>query len=105
MQRRRLPNRLLNELKKTLVNHCCLLFVPHVSDLQPTFLCLQKILTDKKFTTVHAADPKRLEKVQQMREGKYEFLITTSILERGVTFPEIDVFVLGADDQSFHRRR
>lgn len=101
LQRRRLPNRLLNELKKTLVNHCCLLFVPHVSDLQPTFLCLQKILTNKKFTTVHAADPKRLEKVQQMREGKYEFLITTSILERGVTFPEIDVFVLGADDQVF----
>ena len=62
---------------------------------------MQKILTDKKFTTVHAADPKRLEKVQHMREGKYEFLITTSILERGVTFPEIDVFVLGADDQVF----
>lgn len=29
------------------------------------------------------------------------FLITTSILERGVTFPEIDVYVLGADDSVF----
>lgn len=101
LQRKRLPNKLLNELKKTLANYRCLLFVPHVSDLQPTFLCLQEALTDKKFTTVHATDPKRLEKVQQMRDGKYEFLITTSILERGVTFPGIDVFVLGADDQVF----
>ena len=101
LKRKRLPNKLLNELKKTLANYQCLLFVPHISDLQPTFLCLQEALTDKKFTTVHATDPKRLEKVQQMRDGKYEFLITTSILERGVTFPGIDVFVLGADDQVF----
>lgn len=101
LHQKRLPARLLGELKATLTKHRCLLFVPHIADLQPTFLVLQRVLTEKKFTTVHAADPKRLSKVQQMREGKYDFLITTSILERGVTFPEIDVFVLGADDQVF----
>ena len=36
-----------------------------------------------------------------MRDGDYDFLVTTSILERGVTFPEIDVYVLGADDPVF----
>lgn len=98
---RRLPARLIKELRLTLAHHHCLLFVPHVADLQPTFLALQRVFPKMKFTTVHAADPKRLEKVQSMRTGEYQFLITTSILERGVTFPEIDVFVLGADDQVF----
>ena len=31
----------------------------------------------------------------------YQFLITTTILERGVTFPAIDVCVIGADDKVF----
>ena len=34
-------------------------------------------------------------------EQKYLFLVTTSILERGVTFPGIDVMILGADDEVF----
>jgi competence protein ComFA len=51
--------------------------------------------------TVHASDPLRQEKVQAMREQKYLFLVTTSILERGVTFPGIDVMILGADDEVF----
>lgn len=96
-----LPPSLIKELRETLSKHRCLLFVPHIDDLQPTFTCLQKLLPRRRFTTVHAADPKRLIKVQAMRDGKYDFLITTSILERGVTFPEIDVFVLGADDEVF----
>ncbi|MBB1063231.1 DEAD/DEAH box helicase [Limosilactobacillus fastidiosus] len=100
--KKHLPTSLLREIRNTLNNHYrCLLFVPHIADLHPVFLSLQHTLPDKKFTTVHAADPHRLEKVQAMRDGKYNFLITTSILERGVTFPEIDVFVLGADDQIF----
>ena len=36
-----------------------------------------------------------------MRQNEINFLITTTILERGVTFPGIDVFVLGADDDVF----
>ena len=102
LSKKHLPTSLLREIRNTLNNrYRCLLFVPHIADLQPVLLCLQRFLPDKKFTTVHAADPQRLEKVQAMRDGRYDFLITTSILERGVTFPEIDVFVLGADDQIF----
>lgn len=33
-----------------------------------------------------------------MRDEKLEFLITTTILERGVTFKNIDVLVIGAND-------
>jgi len=51
--------------------------------------------------TVHSTDPERLAKVQAMRDGQVQYLVTTTILERGVTFPGIDVIVLGADDPIF----
>lgn len=51
--------------------------------------------------TVYSADPERLTKVQQMRDQQFRYLVTTTILERGVTFPGIDVIVLGADDEVF----
>ncbi len=55
----------------------------------------------EKVATVHAGDENRHEKVQQMRNGELDCLITTTILERGVTFANIDVIVLGADDAVF----
>lgn len=102
LSRQRLPASLLRQLKKSLTgHHQFLLFVPHVRDLQPVATVLERRFPQAKFTTVHANDPERLAKVQQMRQGTYHFLVTTTILERGVTFPEIDVYVLGADDQVF----
>ena len=78
-----------------------LLFVPHIDDLPILQEILEREFTGAHFTTVHAADDDRLTKVQRMRDHEYDFLVTTTILERGVTFPEIDVGVLGADDEIF----
>ncbi|UDM31835.1 helicase-related protein [Lentilactobacillus laojiaonis] len=36
-----------------------------------------------------------------MRDHEFKFLITTTILERGVTFPGIDVMVINADSEIF----
>lgn len=102
LQRRHLPASLLSQLRRSLDNgYRFLLFVPHVADLAVVGSILRTALPRHPFTTVHAADPDRLAKVQGMRDGKYDFLVTTTILERGVTFPEIDVFVLGADEPVF----
>ncbi|MGN1279510.1 MAG: DEAD/DEAH box helicase [Limosilactobacillus sp.] len=102
VQRGRLPESLLGQLRRTLRAHLrFLLFVPHVADLPAVAAVLRDALPQSSFVTVHAADPERLEKVQGMRDGRYDFLVTTTIMERGVTFPEIDVFVLGADDPVF----
>ncbi|WP_125573273.1 DEAD/DEAH box helicase [Levilactobacillus huananensis] len=77
-----------------------LIFVPHVADLPVIMTVLMKMgLSDG--ATVHAADPKRQEKVQGFRDGEYRFLLTTTILERGVTFPRVAVAILGADDPVF----
>ena len=50
---------------------------------------------DPDIEAVHAEDPNRKEKVQKMRNKDIPLLLTTTILERGVTFPNIDVAVVG----------
>lgn len=54
--------------------------------------------------SVSAQDLQRTEKVQLMRQRKIQYLITTTILERGVTLPDIDVIILGADHPNFTSR-
>ncbi|MCC4399532.1 DEAD/DEAH box helicase family protein [Limosilactobacillus reuteri] len=102
LERKQLPPQIIQQLQETLKEgHRFLLFVPHIADLVLVEAALRHSFTTFRFATVHASDPERLEKVQKMRDGDYDFLVTTSILERGVTFPEIDVYVLGADDPVF----
>lgn len=98
----RLPESLLRAMRLRMKNNIrFLLFVPHVADLPKIEKILVKKFPNQRVVTVHAADSLRLEKVQLMRNNEIFFLVTTSILERGVTFPKIDVFVLGADDAVF----
>ncbi|MFT8696267.1 MAG: DEAD/DEAH box helicase [Oenococcus sicerae] len=97
----RLPKKLRLQLKEYEKNgQRFLLFVPTIRDLDPLLKNIQNFF---KMTglSVHAADPQRKEKVQQMRDKSVQFLVTTTILERGVTLPGIDVIILGADDQVF----
>lgn len=82
-------------------NRQFLIFVPHIKHLPFVLKAVAKIFPSLKITTVFSADEQRLEKVQAMRNHEIDGLITTTILERGVTFPGIDVCVLGADDDTF----
>ena len=78
-----------------------LLFLPHIQLMEALDRWLQEVFPDKLFTCVSASDPDREEKVKRMRAEEYDFLMTTTILERGVTFRDIDVIVLGAEDRVF----
>lgn len=78
-----------------------LIFVPHIRHLPLVLTAVNCLFPHLNVKTVYSADEQRLEKVQQMREQQLDGLITTTILERGVTFPGIDVCVLGADDATF----
>ncbi|WP_345242330.1 DEAD/DEAH box helicase [Pontibacillus salipaludis] len=51
--------------------------------------------------SAHSEDPDREEKIRRFRQEEVDLLITTTILERGVTFPSIDVAVLGAGHDVF----
>ncbi|WP_047998978.1 DEAD/DEAH box helicase [Lactiplantibacillus herbarum] len=102
LRRGQLPRCLVWKLQFYLDKHQrFLLFVPRVKQLAPVQAAIQHYFPELAGLTVHSTDAERLEKVQQMRDQKIQYLVTTTILERGVTFPGIDVIVLGADDEIF----
>lgn len=76
------------------------LFVPTVTLARELTEILQKEGFERT-AGVHAEDPDRHTKVAAFREGKIRILVTTTILERGVTVPGVEVGVLGADDPVF----
>ena len=81
-----------------------LIFVPRVKLLMPLYEAVQKIVPSTVTgNMVHANDPQRLEKVQRLRDGEYRYLVTTTILERGVTFKNLDLMVWDANDSNFSR--
>lgn len=95
-----LPTNVLAWVKKRLQEKKqAFLFVPHVELLEKVAAILQRL--DHRIVGVHAEDKARKEKVQSFRDGNIPLLATTTILERGVTVPNIDVAVLGAEDDVF----
>lgn len=105
-QKQLLHNRLPPLLKQLLAvklkqQQHFLLFVPRIALLPTIAKLLHQTFPELKFATVHASDPARLEKVEQMRQQRLDCLVTTTILERGVTFAGIDVIVLGSEDPVF----
>lgn len=76
-----------------------LVFLPNIKLMEKAAPLFQKL--HPKIESVHAEDPNRKEKVERMRAKETPILLTTTILERGVTFPNIDVAVVGAEDRIF----
>ena len=62
---------------------------------------LQKEFPHEKIGFVSSVTEDRLEQVQAFRDGGLTILISTTILERGVTFPRVDVFVVEANHRLF----
>jgi competence protein ComFA len=100
VRKQSLPRNVLAWIHERLVgNRQAFLFVPHIELLEKIVAILKKL--DSKIEGVHAEDPARKEKVAAFRKGELPLLVTTTILERGVTVPNIDVAVLGAEDRIF----
>ena len=77
-----------------------LIFVPQIKDAENLYAWLKE---KWPLDVVHSKDPKRKDKVQALRNGYLEGLITTTILERGVTFTNCQVYILGANDPIFNQ--
>lgn len=75
------------------------LFVPSISVIQKVVDVLRK--HDNRIEGVHAEDPNRREKVNLFRSGEIPIIVTSTILERGVTIPNSDVAILGSEDEIF----
>ncbi|MDF7638571.1 helicase-related protein [Lactobacillus sp. ESL0791] len=101
LQKERLHSKLLSEIIKAVESgHPLLLFVPRIEQIPVYLAALRKEhrLQKAQVAGVYAADKQRLEKVAAFREQRLQILVTTTILERGVTFPHVWVIVVAADD-------
>ncbi len=80
-----------------------LVFVPRVKDVPFVVRWWQRQFPDdaEQVNGTHASDPERDLKVSDFRQGKRRVLVTTTILERGVTISRCHVLVLFADAPVF----
>lgn len=80
-------------------NKPVLLFFPSIILMKKSYPLFQAAYKDVE--SVYAEDPERKSKVEELRQGKIQLLLTTTILERGVTFPNVQVGVIGAEEAVF----
>lgn len=94
------PNLIKEIIKVIKAGHPLLLFVPRIEEIPIYLESLKQVkdLQTVKMTGVHAGDPNRLKKVEQFRNHQLQLLITTTILERGVTFKHVWVIIIAADE-------
>lgn len=78
-----------------------LLFIPTIHLMERLAPVFEEIFEAATFECVHSKDSRRKEKVLSMRGGQLDFLVTTTILERGVTFEDIDVLIWQADHKVY----
>ncbi|NQX47187.1 DEAD/DEAH box helicase [Paenibacillus tritici] len=98
----RLPKRLLQALQHSIDRKAQIfLFVSRIAHIDGLLLLLRRMYPNLTIEGTSSKDPARAGKVLEFREGTISLLVTTTILERGVTVPHSDVFILDADSGLF----
>ena len=98
LMRGKLPKSLVYQIKKQRKSKFPLLiFFPNIAIGEKFTSILQKYLQDETIAFVSSKSEERSTIVEKFREKKLSILVTTTILERGVTFPQVDVFVCMAN--------
>lgn len=67
----------------------------------PSIAIMEQVLPLFQLEAVHSQHPLRKERVQALRNGEIAGLLTTTILERGVTIERLEVAVIGAEHEVF----
>ncbi|HIY92434.1 DEAD/DEAH box helicase family protein [Companilactobacillus sp. HBUAS56275] len=80
-----------------------MIFFPSIPVMERFAKKLKQYYPNLSFVSVSSLDKRRLEKVQQFREKQVQVILTTTILERGVTFKRVMVLVLNADAKEFSK--
>lgn len=102
--KKKLPNLLLLHIKRLIEsNQRFLLFFPSIKALQRFGTVIKKYDLNIKYELVSSEQENRLEIVDKFRNDELFALFTTTILERGVTFRNVDVIVSQADDHNFSK--
>ncbi|WP_379138070.1 helicase-related protein [Paenibacillus sp. sgz500958] len=77
------------------------IFVSRIAHIQGLLVLLRKNFPGLKIAGTSSKDPERADKVTAFRRREITMLVTTTILERGVTVPRSDVYILDADSSLF----
>ena len=103
----RLPPRLVRALRRSVAAGSSLfVFVPYVRQAEVFAELLRRYasmlgLEAGQIAGTSSRDAGRGRKVQSFRNREVRLLVATTILERGVTVPRSDVFILDADNAMF----
>ena len=104
LEKKKIPQELYLWMKKRLDEKTpFLVFVSTIVQIPAVEEMMRRAFSNASFSSVSSQEEQRQERIQQMRDGKLDFLITTTILERGVTFYGIDVAVTEAQEEIFTR--
>lgn len=102
LQQRKLPQKLLAAMQQSLLRDAQLfVFVQQIAQTEPMAALLCTVIGHSAVAATSSQDPDRIEKVQRFRSREIRVLVTTTILERGVTIPRSDVYILDADGRLF----
>ncbi|PLR90815.1 DNA/RNA helicase [Bacillus sp. T33-2] len=100
LKKGKLPENVIRWVKQRLDDgKQALVFVPQIVLMDKMLPFFRKL--EPTIESVHAEDPARREKIMKMRGKQILIMLTTTILERGVTFPNVDVAVIGSEDRIF----
>ncbi|MEE0499071.1 MAG: DEAD/DEAH box helicase [Streptococcus sp.] len=102
IEKGRIPYQLLQLIKKQIQTHYPLLiFVSEIELGQQFTENLKKYFPKETVGFVSSQTTDRLRMVEEFRNRAITMLVSTTILERGVTFPFVDVFVLESNHKLF----
>ncbi|WP_245699801.1 DEAD/DEAH box helicase [Paenibacillus glacialis] len=102
LHQRRIPVKLLRNLEQSIKRGAQLfVFVSRIRHIEPFVMLLRRYMPRIRIEGTSSVDPQRSEKVAAFRDTQIRLLITTTILERGVTVARSDVFILDADSGLF----
>jgi late competence protein required for DNA uptake (superfamily II DNA/RNA helicase) len=102
LERGRLSRPFLQALRRSLAREAqVFLFVARIAHIEPLLVLLRRNFPEISMEGTSSKDPARSGKVTAFRNREITILITTTILERGVTVPRSDVFILDADSRLF----
>ncbi|WHX48729.1 helicase-related protein [Paenibacillus woosongensis] len=102
VRRQRLPGSLLQPLNESIRRGAQIfMFVSRIRHIDPFVAMLRRRFSALSIEGTSSQDEQRSDKVLNFRSGEVRILVTTTILERGVTVPKSDVYILDADSELF----
>ena len=102
IEKKQVPTKLLKLIKEQRkTSFPLILFVSEIELGEKILSLLRRAFKNEIIELVTSKTDNRLELVEKFRNQEITILVSTTILERGVTFPKVDVFVIEANHRLF----